>query len=145
MEMKFNIYYNKKVRELCHGVKVNDCIAIKEMAEYFINLGIVNKNTIIIPSPQHIGYAQYTKEIAEIVANETKALVKDVLRCKPHEGMYQMKHKGKIKIPEFYLTESIEGNEIYFLDNVIATGTTYREAKKLIKNIQPLIYAADFK
>lgn len=141
--MMFNVYYNKKVRELCHGVKVNDHMAIKEMADYFINLGIVNKNTVIVPAPQHIGYAQYTKEIAEIVADETKALVKDVLRCKPHDGMYQMKRKGRVKVPEFYLTELIEGNEIYFLDNVIATGTTYREAKKLIKNIQPLIYAAD--
>ncbi len=141
--MKFNCYYNKKVREICHGVKENDYMAVREMAEFFINLGVITKNSILIPAPQHIGYAKYTKSIAEIIAKETKASIKDVLRCKPHEGMYQIKKSGRVKIPEFYITEEVKGDNVYFLDNVIATGTTYREAKKLITNIQPFVYAID--
>lgn len=35
----------------------------------------------------------------------------------------------------------IEG-PIYFVDNIIATGTTLRDAQELIPSIRPLVFAA---
>lgn len=136
-------YKDKGVRDLCHGVKDRDQIAIKEMAEYFIGLDIINANSIIIPAPQHEGYAIYTKQIAEIVARETKAKICDVLRCKPHEMLYKQKKKGRVIIPKLYLTEQlIETGNIFFLDNVIDTGTTFNAANIIFKgNLKPLVYA----
>lgn len=139
----FNKYYeNNHIRDVCHGVKESDQIAIKEMAEYMLNLEVVTKNSILIPAPQHKGTAIYTKQIAEIIATETKAIIKDVLKCKPHEMLYKQKLKGRINTPELYLTEIINETELFFIDNVISTGTTYRGANKLFDGkLKPLVYA----
>ena len=136
-------YKDKEVRNLCHGVKERDKIAIKEMAEYFINLGIVKANSILIPAPQHEGYAIYTKEIAEIVAKEKNAKVCDVLKCKPHEMLYEQKKKGRIVTPELFITEQIiMCDNVFFLDNVMDTGVTYTTANKLFNGkLKPLVYA----
>ena len=141
-----NRYGCKHTRELCHGVKEFDLMAIQEMAEYFACLGILDEDSILVPAPQHTGRAEYTKEIAQMAAKVTKATVVDAIGCIPHEGVYQMKKKGKISVPEFYLTTEFrdEGKKIFFLDNVLATGTTFWEAKKLIRSIKPLVYAIDF-
>lgn len=139
----FNKYYeNNHIRDVCHGVKELDHIAIMEMAEYMLNLDMITQNSILIPAPQHIGCAVYTKQIADMIAKETKAQVKDVLKCDPHEMLYTQKLKGKLFVPKFYLTETIEGNELFFIDNVIATGTTYKNANKLFNGkMQPIVYA----
>ena len=136
-------YTDKGVRELCHGVKERDQIAIMEMAEYFINLNIINANSILIPAPQHEGYAIYTKQIAEIIERETKAKVCDVLKCKPHETLYKQKLNGRVLIPQLYITEEIvTQDDLFFLDNVIDTGITYNTANKLFDwKLKPLIYA----
>lgn len=136
-------YKDKGVRDLCHGVKERNQRAIEEMAEYFINLEIINADSILIPAPQHEGYAIYTKQIAEIVAKETKAKIYDILKCKPHEMLYKQKQKGKVMIPEIYLIEQlIDKENIYFLDNVIDTGTTFNTANILFNGkLKPLVYA----
>ena len=136
-------YKDKGVRDLCHGVKERDQRAIEEMAEYFINLEIINADSILIPAPQHEGYAIYTKQIAEIVARETKAKICDILKCKPHEMLYKQKQKGKVMIPEIYLIEQlIKKENIYFLDNVIDTGITFNTANILFNGkLKPLVYA----
>lgn len=141
--MWHNYYKDDGVREICHAVKECDWYAIQIMAEYFINLGVVSHESIIVPAPQHEGYAIYTKQIADIVARVTQAKVCDILRCQPHEMLYKQKLKGKVVVPEFYVTDSItEDKDIWFLDNVIATGATFYGANKLFGGkMKPLVYA----
>lgn len=137
-------YKNKHIREVCHGVKENDKVAINEMADYFMNLDLINGKSILVPAPNHQGFAMYTKEISEIIAKNTGATVCDVLKCIPHEMLYQQKKKGVIHKPTMYLTSAIkEGTEIYFVDNVIDTGMTFFTARQLLgHNLKSLIYAS---
>ena len=141
-----NKYYgNGRVREICHGVKERDPIAIKEMADYFLNIGIITKNSVIIPAPQHTGTSVYTKQVAEIVCANTNATMLDILRCEPHETLYIQKKKGYMKAPKMFLTsnEWVEiSGKMFFLDNVLATGTTFQCANKLFEDkLTPLVYA----
>ena len=136
-------YSEKKVRELCHGVKERDQVAIREMADYFLNLDVLNPNSILVPAPQHEGYAIYTKQIAEIIAKHIGCRVADVLISKPRETLYEAKlNKGFMPL-DFALKNEIVGEDIYFIDNVIDTGTTFRTANRLFKGkLMPLIYAS---
>lgn len=135
--------YQKRIRDICHGVKECDPIAINEMADYFINLDIINADSILIPAPNHQGFAIYTKQIADIIAENTGAIVNDILKCLPHETLYHQKKTGKIHKPVMYLTKKIETEkQIYFLDNVIDTGTTYYAANRLLGGrMNPLVFA----
>jgi len=57
--------------------------------------------------------------------------------------LYQQKKKGIIHKPVMYLTKKIESEkQIYFVDNVIDTGTTYYAANKLLGGrMNPLVFA----
>jgi len=138
----FNKYYDKHVREVCHGVKERDPMAIKEMAQFFLNLEVINKGSILVPAPQHEGYAIYTKEIAEIITDQVGCTIADVLKSKPRKTLYEQKANKEKAILRFELISSVDGTEIYFLDNVINTGTTFREANRLLQGrLKPLVYA----
>ena len=140
-----NDYSNEHIREVCHGVKDYKEDAIQEMVDYFVSLNILDSSSVIIPAPQHQGYAIYTKSIADRLGMITGAKVLDVLRCVPHETLYSQKLQGKFEPPQMFLTENVEvDGDYFFLDNVIATGTTFAEANKLFGNkLKPLIYAID--
>jgi predicted amidophosphoribosyltransferase len=104
----------------------------------------VTSKTIIIPAPQHEGHAIYTRQMAEIIADNVGCRVADVLISRPRKPLYELKKDGTLyKEPlEFMLTERVEGDEIFFLDNVLATGTTFQAANRLFKRkLKPLIYA----
>ncbi len=137
-----NYYYDKEIRELCHGVKERDNIAIAIMAEYFLSLDIITKNSIIIPAPQHEGFAIYTKQMADIIAKQTGCAIADILISKPRKTLYEQKLSGNNNTLQFQLKESVYGDDIFFLDNVIDTGITFQTANKLLQGkLKPLIYA----
>ena len=141
-----NYYDDPGVRELCHAVKDRNPNAIRTMAMEFAQSGVVDENSIIIPAPQHEGYAIYTKEIADILSQLTGAKVLDILRCVPHRPLYEQKSQlGKFNPPTMYIVGEIEyAEDMYFLDNVLATGTTFNQANRLFNNqLKPLIYAKD--
>ena len=138
----YNRYRDSRVRELCHGVKERDPVAIREMADYFLNLDIITSNSILIPAPQHEGRAIYTKKIAEILSRETGCRIADILKSAPRKPLYEQKKLKQKMALGFYLEGQTYGDEMYFLDNVIDTGTTYREANRLLNGIlRPLVYA----
>jgi predicted amidophosphoribosyltransferase len=137
-----NSYYERRIREICHGVKDRDSIAVLEMADYFLNLEIVKTDSILVPAPQHEGYAIYTRQIADILSRETGCKIEDVLISHPRKTLYEQKMANNIGIVQFELTKSIKGSDIFFLDNVIDTGTTFFEANKLLNGrLKPLVYA----
>ena len=143
-----NSYYNTVgVRELCHDIKntSSNKDAILTMAEYFANLNILDGSCIIIPAPQHYGYADYTLQIAVRVSKVTGAKVLDILKCRPRDMLYDLKKQGKGNVPNIYLSEDIRlSGKFYFLDNVISTGATYFEACSVTGiRLNPLVYAID--
>jgi hypothetical protein len=113
-----NSYYERRIREICHGVKDRDSIAVLEMADYFLNLEIVKRDSILVPAPQHEGYAIYTRQIADILSRETGCIIEDVLISQPRKTLYEQKMANNIGIVQFELTKSIKGSDIFFLDNV---------------------------
>ncbi len=136
-------YKDRGIRDICHGVKERELECMKIMADFFINQDVISKNSIIIPAPQHEGCAIYTKIIADIVAAETNATVMDILKTRPRQTLYEQKKKGRIDDLYFYLTDSApKSGDIWFLDNVIATGTTFNAANRLFGGmLKPLIFA----
>ncbi len=142
-------YHGKNVRTICHLVK-SDSTFKKEkgillIANDIVSRGIINSNDILIPSPQHNGFSIYTKEIAEIISNQTDAKICDILKCVPHISLYEQKKLKKEPKIELYVDgEVTKGCRYFFLDNIIATGKTYIEARKILKiSLLPLVYAVD--
>jgi len=134
-------YQQRKVREICHAVKERDTIAVKEMADYFLSLEVIKSGSILIPAPQHEGIAIYTKSICEIIAEKTGCRIADVLKSEPREMLYEQKKKGKKEV-WFSMKKEVAGTDLFFVDNVMDTGTTFREANRLLKGrLKPLVYA----
>lgn len=143
-----NSYYNTKgAREICHDVKNthSNKDAILTMAEYFTGLNILDESCIIIPAPQHYGYADYTLQIAERISKATGSKILDVLKCSPRDMFYDLKKQGRESTTDLYLSENIKlSGKFFFLDNVISTGKTFKEACSTTKrNLTALVYAVD--
>ena len=139
-----NYYENLPVRSTCHAVKNGNEQAIAKIAEYLISLNVVTANSVLVPAPQHTGHAEYTKAIAKIIADRTGATVADILKRKPGVSAYETKALGlTIKPDLFTLSEIPKSDQIFLVDNVLATGATYLAAQELIPGIIPLVYAVD--
>jgi hypothetical protein len=144
------VYSAGYVYDVAMGVKHHDPEAIKEMATELSNM--IDEDCFLVPAPQHTGKAEYTLEICKIIEriNPHNITILDVLSCEPRDTLYDMKKKVKkiTKDTKFssgiMLKEALADIEgpIYFVDNIIATGTTLRDAQQLIPNIRPLVFAA---
>ena len=150
-EIMGNSYYHTVgIRKTCHDVKQNENQmlrneAIKKIVEDLISRGIVQPGDVLIPAPQHNGNAEYTKDIANMVSEKTGAVVADVLKCVPHSSLYEQKKEGENPMLTLYLDGKIpSGKKMYFIDNVIGSGLTFRLANELLHfRLQPLVYAVD--
>lgn len=143
-------YYTVGVRKTCHDVKQNENQmlrneAIKKIAEELISRNTVQIRDVLISAPQHNGNAEYTKDIANIISEKTGAVVADVLKCVPHSPLYFQKKGGKKPRLTLFLDGKIPlGKNLYFIDNVISSGLTFRLANELLHfRLQPLVYAVD--
>lgn len=135
-------YYTKGVPELCHAVKCGDSVSIKQMTRELA--GYVPENGILIPAPQHCGFAVYTLELCKEIAMQTGATICDVLRCGPHESLYVANKKGHDVSLRLYLAGSLPEAPLFFVDNVIGTGRTMNAAEEKIgRKLFPLVYAVD--
>ncbi|HCB93849.1 MAG TPA: hypothetical protein DEP57_08625 [Selenomonas sp.] len=135
-------YYSRGVPELCHAVKNGEPDAIRKMAKEMAT--VVPPNAVLVPAPQHCGFAVYTLEICEEIAALTGVAICDVLRCTPHESLYIARKRGHDVSLSFYLTGSLPDSPLFLVDNVISTGKTVEAARKAIgQRLVPLVYAAD--
>jgi hypothetical protein len=126
----------------------------------------IKEPTVLLPAPQHTGEAEYTLEIAEMIQKKlgpNMVSVCNALVCDPHETMYDQKRSlvagsanplsaeqissldaGNMRWREH--AAQIFGKYIHWkhclLDNVISTGRTFEEARKLVPDIEPLVFAA---
>jgi len=60
------------------------------------------RNSVLVPAPQHGGRAEYTLRIAETIADRTGARILDIVRCEPHQPLYEQKLAGEAN-PELRL------------------------------------------
>lgn len=120
-------------------------IAINRIAKHIIDQNVLTSKDYIVPAPQHTGRAEYTLDIAKIISKETGCKIADVLGCKPRDTLYNLKKKHGAKSIEdsglYLLTKKFPKYNVWFLDNVTATGTTFNDARKLIPHLKPLIYS----
>lgn len=120
-------------------------IAINRIAKHIIDQNVLTSKDYIVPAPQHTGRAEYTLDIAKIISKETGCKIADILGCKPRDTLYNLKKKNWAKSIEdsglYLLTKKFPKYNVWFLDNVTATGTTFNDARKLIPHLKPLIYS----
>lgn len=137
--------YRKDGRtETAHAMKEGANWAIiraaREMAQY------IPTNAVLIPMPSHTGRATYTKELCRLIARETAAEVRDILRGSERETLYNLKKQGRHIMPKklgFYVTEPAPTDKrILIIDNVVATGTTAAAAVQAVGRGIVFAYAA---
>ncbi len=144
-------YKTEGVSDIAHAVKSDNPdllkkhIAINKIANYIIDQNILTSKDYIVPAPQHTGRAEYTLDIAKIISRETGCKIADVLGCKPRDTLFNLKKKNGAKSIEdsglYLLTDKFPKYNVWFLDNVTATGKTFDDARKLIPHLKPLIYS----
>lgn len=139
-------YNEPHVKMMCKNAKSTHQGVVRDAVYYMASLIAftedVKEGDILIPAPQHNGAAQYTLQMANLIASFTHAKVMNVLRCKPHIGIYEAKKKGLLLSIQMYITEHIpQARRVLFVDNVIDTGATFIAAKNQIPNIEPLTFA----
>jgi predicted amidophosphoribosyltransferase len=141
--------YKTEARNMAIAVKTSNDIQLESLMACYL-AKTVCKGDILIPAPNHCGYADYTLRIAKFIQEMTGAEVCDCLKVVKHEPLYK---KGKTQTREekqnklnMFLTANISpGKRILFVDNVIDTGATYAVANNLIPNLRPLIYSSTLK
>lgn len=143
--VKYNYYYDKNIREICHEIKKNNLECCEIMANYFLNQEIIREGDILIPIPQHNGYSIYTKQIAQLMSLQTNAIVEDIIKSKPRETLYELKKQNKKVSLDFSLSKNLEktNGNVFLIDNVLDTGQTFITCKNLLNgiNVIPLMYA----
>ena len=155
---EYNSYYHSvKTRDLCHDIKQTENAethrkAVREMADFLGSQikGLPGKFALV-PAPQHTGNAEYTLEIAKLIASgNINCEVLDVLKCEPHNTLYEQKKEGTRK-PElnfslkdgFDISNIPSDTKIFFIDNVISSGNTFNTANDLFDGrLFPLVYAS---
>ena len=143
--VKYNYYYDKNIREICHEIKKNNLECCEIMANYFLNQEIIREGDILIPIPQHNGYSIYTKQIAQLISLQTNAIVEDIIKSKPRETLYELKKQNKKVSLDFFLSKNLKEikSNVFLIDNVLDTGQTFFTCRNLLNgiNIIPLVYA----
>lgn len=143
-------YYDGPVREICHKIKESKTkkersFYVNAIAEYVMNGNLIDDKSVLIPVPQHSGSAIYTKEICEVLAHKTGAKIADIIRCAPHEPLYEVKKRGGTCQVNYYLTSRIPAGKLFLIDNVISSGQTIFEIQNVLnKKVNPVVYAIDY-
>lgn len=130
--------------ETAHAMKNGERWAIYKAAAAMVQY--IPTNAVLIPMPSHTGRATYTLELCRMLAKETAAEVRDILRGSERETLYTLKKQGRHIMPKklgFYVTEPTPTDRrILIIDNVVATGTTAAAAVQAVGNGIVFAYAA---
>jgi len=136
-------YYGTGLREIAHGLKQGDPASIEQAADLMARN--VPPKAVLVPMPGHEGPATTMLPLARAIAARVKgATVVDALVAEPHESNYTHKqrmhrpvkvvmHRTDAKLPK--------GRPVMVVDNVIASGATYRAAQAVIPDADLLTLA----
>lgn len=130
--------------ETAHAMKNGERWAIFKAAAAMVQY--IPTNAVLVPMPSHTGRATYTLELCRMLAKETAAEVRDILRGSERETLYTLKKQGRHIMPKklgFYVTEPAPTDRrILIIDNVVATGTTAAAAVQAVGRGIVFAYAA---
>lgn len=137
----------KTVRDNAYGVKGMDPVILdnvaKEMAALIPNEA--RKSAILVPIPGHSGDTSANVALAERIAAITGSRVADVLRRQAGQSQRDARVAGRrtMKPAEFGMvsTEPLDGDNVFFVDNVISSGATIRAARDAVGGGKGLVYA----
>jgi hypothetical protein len=137
----------KAIRANAYGVKGMDPVVLdtvaKEMAA-LIPEGS-RKSAILVPIPGHAGETTANATLAGRIAAITGGRVADVLKRQigPSQRDARVAGQRTMKPAEFGMisTETLDGDNVFFVDNVIASGATIRAARDAVGGGKGLVYA----
>lgn len=143
------IIYAKEYNEspennrLVRKFKTLDYDSIHQMAMEMRHL--IKPSMILIPVPNRHGYPDATKQLCNILKAHTGCMVRDILRGKPRQSVYEAKKELKALRSEdfgFYINGNIPENA-YLVDNVISTGSTMKYILRLIPQANIIVHSID--
>lgn len=138
-------YNEPGVKDITHGIKEGKAIDINFAANEMSYL--VPKYYILIPVPGHTGVPIATKKLCYEISKITGNVVCDIIRGNDRPSWCFLKKRGILLTDEDFgfqcMGDIPKGLNILFIDNVYATGTTYRALRKLIPSAKILVYSID--
>lgn len=143
LKIYYNNYFHGNTREICHEIKNRNIECCEIMADFFLEQEIIDKHCLLIPAPQHEGYAIYTKMIADMIALKSGAKVLDIIKSNPRKTLYEHKQKHERIALDFEITEKlfVDNQKIFLVDNVLNTGQTLKTCQNLVGyQLIPLVY-----
>jgi len=103
------------------------------------------KSAILVPIPGHTGETTANVALAERIAAITEGRVADVLKRQAGQSQRDARVAGRrtMKPVEFGMvsTETLDGDNVFFVDNVISSGATIRAARDAVGGGKGLVYA----
>jgi predicted amidophosphoribosyltransferase len=138
-------YKDFGARDITIAIKNMDIDAIQRAAKVMAPL--VPRGYIMVPVPGHTGKAISTRSLCFEISKLTGNTYSDIVIGNDRPSWCFLKRLGLILNDEdfgFKLTIEVPKSlNILFIDNVYATGTTYRALKKLIPSAKILVYSID--
>lgn len=134
-------YGTAGAREICHKFKENDPSVIEIMAEKMSEF-ITSKDNLI-PIPSRSGNATSTLNLANAISKKTGAKVMDIIKGNERESLYAVKKRGDSTSTidfGFRLTQKKPRNAV-LIDGVYDTGTTVKNALKIIPSARTVVFA----
>ena len=137
----------KTIRENAYGVKEMDPIVLDSVAKEMATLipEEARKSAILVPIPGHTGETAANVALAERIAAITGSRVADVLKRQAGQSQRDARVAGRrtMKPVEFGMvsTETFDGDDVFFVDNVISSGATIRAARDAVGGGKGLVYA----
>jgi hypothetical protein len=148
-----NYSYSPKTREMSYLLKSGDKELIKEacvaMADAFKMSPLKKgpgKESFFVPVPASDGTTGANRIICEILKEETKIEIKDLLGCNPRQPLHQQKKDGVFvpaNTPEFFLKgEAGKDCRYVLVDNMVSTSSTFWGCQKCLPGSTMLVYGA---
>ena len=127
--------YAGELRKLAWGLKLSSHRAMEQSAQMMAPL--IPDNAVVVPMPNHDGKPVSTMMLAYYISGVKDGIdVVPALECEPHESnhAHKMKSGGESVGIEMRRTNATipPNRPVVIIDNVVASGATYKAAQKVL-------------
>lgn len=137
--------YEGYLRYIAKGMKSGDLDCCERAAQLFC--GMLPKGATICPMPSHKGGPTYMEDVCMFIQSYRNDIkLWRGLRFESYESSYELKRLGlQPETPVPYMIETVPVDQVFVLDNVIATGRTASVVEKCGCNFIVLALAKDMR